>query len=356
MGSDLPVITLRLFHQSDPFRQIEARVMPEGELTIGRDAAADWVIPDPDRAVSRLHCVVALKDGRVTLRDTSSNGVRLGETRTRLAPLEPTPAPLGETFRLGDFMIVIDGADMAADLFEGGGFDAPFNQPLLRDTTVRGEDVSIPTEWTAGDSLFEAPRPAADGSLLEAFCAGAKLDASAFSGEDPQEVMRRLGAVYQQMVLGLGDLMGERTTLKTEYRMTRTTVRAEGNNPFKWAPAHRVAIDLLRARDDGFLSGPAAVKASFEDLKKHLLCMLAGLRAALGATLDNLDPEGIEDALKGKTYFLQGRAAAAWADYVRLYDDFRRQAGDNPDSPPNRAFRAAYERQLQDLDALSASA
>ena len=349
------MVTLRLFHQSDPFRQIEARTLAEGELTIGRDAAADWIIPDPDRAVSRLHCVVALKDGRVSLRDTSSNGVFLGEARTRLAPLEPTQVSLGETFRLGEFMIVIDGplADISAD---GAGFDAPFRQPMLKDMAVRGQDVAVPSDWSPREAPPEPGRPLADGSLLEAFCAGARLDASAFSGEDPLEVMRRLGAVYQQMVLGLGDLMSERTTLKTEYRMTRTTVHAEGNNPFKWAPAHRVAVDLLRARDDGFLSGPGAVKASFEDLKKHLLCMLSGLRAALGATLDNLDPAAVEEALKGRSFMLQGRAAAAWGEYVKLYADFRQEAGDNPDSPANRAFRTAYERQLQELDSLSAPA
>lgn len=343
------MVTLRLFSQSDPFTPIATRTLDEGELTIGRDAAADWVIEDPDRAISRLHCVVSAKDGQLTLRDTSANGVFVGADRQRLAPLEPSPIALGETFRLGDFAIVIDGADD-----KHAGFDAPFSQPVLKSMPVTGEALTVPSDWV--EPAPETPRaPAADGSLLEAFCAGAKLDASAFSGEDPAQVMHRLGAVYQQMVLGLGDLMSERTTLKTEYRMTRTTVRAEGNNPFKWAPAHRVAVDLLRARDDGFLSGPAAVKASFEDLKKHLLCILAGLRAALGATLDALSPEDIEEQLKGRSFVLQGRAAAAWTEYLKLYADVRRQADDDPDGPVSRAFRTAYEQQLQALDALSSA-
>lgn len=345
------MVTLRLFHQSDPFRQIEARTLTDGELTIGRDEAADWIIPDPERSVSRLHCVVAHKDGRLSLRDTSSNGVFVGADKRRLQPLEPAPVELGETFRLGGYLIVIDpGSD------ERAGFDAPFSQPMLKPMSVTGDALAVPTDWLDAAPAADGARPPSDGSLLEAFCEGAKLDASVFSGEDPAQVMRRLGAVYQQMVLGLGDLMSERTTLKTEYRMTRTTVRAEGNNPFKWAPAHRVAVDLLHARDDGFLSGPAAVKASFEDLKKHLLCILAGLRAALGATLEGLDPEAIEDQLKGRSFVLQGRAAAAWAEYLKLYADVRRQADDDPDSPVSRAFRSAYEQQLQALDALSVAA
>ena len=347
------MVTLRLFHQSDPFNQIAARTLADGELTIGRDEAADWVIPDPEKSVSRLHCVVARRDGRLSLRDTSSNGVFIGAEKRRLQPLEPAQVDAGETIRLGGYLIVIDaGAD------ERAGFDAPFSQPMLKPMSVTGDVLAVPTDWKLPAAPPAAPgdavRTLPEGSLLEAFCEGAKLDASAFSGEDPAEVMRRLGAVYQQMVLGLGDLMSERTTLKTEYRMTRTTVRAEGNNPFKWAPAHRVAIDLLRQRDDGFLSGPAAAKASFEDLKKHLLCILAGLRAALGATLESLAPEAIEEELKGRTFVLQGRAAAAWSEYLKLYADVRRQADDDPDSPVSRAFRTAYEQQLQALDALSA--
>jgi type VI secretion system FHA domain protein len=166
--------------------------------------------------------------------------------------------------------------------------------------------------------------------------------------------MRRAGVIYQQMVLGLSDLLSERTSLKNEYRMVRTTVRPEGNNPFKWAPPRRVALDLLKGRDDGFLSGPAAVRESFEDLKKHLLCLLAAMRASLAATLEALSPAAIEKRMKTPAFVIRGnRATAAWAEYERVFADFKQQADDNPDSQVNREFRAAYERQLRDLDDLS---
>ena len=48
----------------------------------------------------------------------------------------------------------------------------------------------------------------------------------------------------QVVVLGMTDLMDERTSVKADYRMDRTTVRAEGNNPFKWARPQRLAVDL----------------------------------------------------------------------------------------------------------------
>ena len=165
--------------------------------------------------------------------------------------------------------------------------------------------------------------------------------------------MHNLGAVYQQMVLGLGDLLSERTTVKNEYRMVRTTVRPEGNNPFKWSPPSLVAVDLLRSNQPGFLKGPTAVKDSFEDIKKHLLCVLAGLRAAVSSTMTTLSPENVESRLSGAGFALGGsKAARAWAEFVRLHAEVRKQADDNPDSQINRDFRTAYERQLAALDSI----
>ena len=199
-----------------------------------------------------------------------------------------------------------------------------------------------------------APTAAAsDTALLEAFCRGAKLDPANFSRLEPDEVMLRVGAIYRQMILGMSDLMGERTSLKNEYRMVRTTVRADNNNPFKWLPPQTVATQLLLKPEEGFIGGPEAVSGAFRDLKKHLLCLLAGLRAALGATLDALSPKKVEDELGGRSMMMKNRDAEAWREYAKLYADFRKEADDNPDSPINREFRAAYERQLTELDRVS---
>ncbi len=162
--------------------------------------------------------------------------------------------------------------------------------------------------------------------------------------------MTRLGAIYRHMVLGLSDLMTERTAVRSEYRMIRTTVRAEDNNPFKWAPPQKIATELLRAHNEGFLDGPTAVTESYKDVKKHLVCMLAGLRAALTFTLDTLAPARIEEGVKEPASILKSRGAAAWAEYGAVYERFRKESEDSADSPVNREFRNAYERQLTELD------
>jgi predicted component of type VI protein secretion system len=327
--------TLRLFHQDEPFQQIEARILADGALCVGRDAEADWALPDESRTLSRRHCTFAVDDGRLILRDGSANGVFVGQARKRLPHDLPTPVEPGETIRLGDYMIVVEAAASAA---------APEPRPAL---ALAAEPAEIPTNWPSAPQ----ERPVvADASLMEAFCAGARLDASAFSGEDPTQVMRRLGAVYQQMVLGLASLMTERTIAKTEYHLERTTLRAGGNNPFRWAPAERVAVDLLRPREDGFLSGAAAVQLSFSDLNKHLVCTLAGVRASVAATWAALDPARFDEPGKGGINFaLKNRGAEAWARYVEAYGEARKLT-DDEQSPANRAFRDAYEAQRQALE------
>jgi predicted component of type VI protein secretion system len=340
--------TLRLFHRTDPFHQLEARDLDAGELAIGRDSSADWTISDPERTISRQHCVVSVNDGALTLRDLSANGVFLGAGRERLPPDAPAPVAVGETIRLGDYMIVVEARSFAPEpAADEDAFDAPFTRPILAEPRIGPNAVAVPSDWSE-----PAPRtaPSNDASLLDAFCAGARLDASMFAGEEPAEVMRRLGAAYQQMILGLGDLMRERTSLKSGYRMERTRVRAEGNNPFKWASGQRLAVDLLRGGQDGFLPAPQAVGASFADLKKHLLCMLAGMRAAIGETLQSLSPEAIEAPLKGQSFVLKTKAQACWTEYAKRHAELLQRAADDPDSALNRAFAAAYESRLQELD------
>jgi type VI secretion system FHA domain protein len=151
------------------------------------------------------------------------------------------------------------------------------------------------------------------------------------------------------MVLGVGDLMSERSSIKTQYKMDRTTISAEDNNPFKWAPTQRLAIDLLLRREAGFLSGAAALKASFEDIKKHLLCTFVGFRASLLALLDQSAPGRIEGKLDGQSLFLKSRGAACWAEYEQIHAALEKQMVEDQDGPINQAFIRAYEEKMRDL-------
>jgi type VI secretion system FHA domain protein len=483
------MIRLRLFNRQDPSRQIDSRVLGEGEMTIGRGIKADWQVPDPERDMSRLHLTVGYRSGMLTIRDTSANGVFVGNPRTRLEHDRPVPVSRGESIVFGPYMVVAEedagavpderpvaGADpfsLARDDAEaapskprdpfgsalrpdpikldeepgdgvdawerrrefkagdwdpvaphrrpdhseligtpqnwaepppaparehGMGFDAPFVSPILREPgPAVPDDIAIPSDWDAlppstpappvvlpepvavpvddpilpppapvaedpilppaADSIVPASAPAptaaGDDELFERFCAGARLSPNAFAGEDRAVLMERLGAVYRLAILGVADLMGERTALKNDFRMVRTTIRPEGNNPFKWVPPQRIAVELLRSEDgSGYITGERALSEALHDVKAHMLCVLAGMRGAIGATFDLLSPAEIEARTANRGFVMPGqRSAAAWTDYVEQFAAQRREADDSVDGPINRAFRDAYEEQLRQIDA-----
>ena len=111
------------------------------------------------------------------------------------------------------------------------------------------------------------------------------------------------------------------------------------------------------ARGETVVNSPFGPWASFTSTI-HLVKKPAtsALREAVGATLDELAPEKVDELLKAQSFVARAKPGAAWSEYIRLHDDLRRLADNDPDNPVNRAFRAAYERQLRELDALGEAA
>ena len=52
----------------------ETRTVSGGEFSIGRGAENDWVLPDPERGLSKRHCVLAFRGGSWQVADVSTNG------------------------------------------------------------------------------------------------------------------------------------------------------------------------------------------------------------------------------------------------------------------------------------------
>lgn len=312
----------RLFHRHRPFEQIEARLLAEGQLTLGRDPSADWVLPDTDRSLSRIHCRLALEAGRLYLYDTSTNGVFLddGSRATTDAPVELSHR---QSARLGDFIVLVDGPHESADLEDSG-------------TTIQGPSP-LP-DWS--DAMPQRP-PHRDASLIEAFCEGAKLDPSALSSEDPHELMRRAGFIYQQMMLGLSVLMAERTRWKGEHELERTTIRAAANNPFKWTASRRLAQELLCGPRSGFLGDGEAVRASFQDLAHHMAALADGADAAAKLALKTLSPEAIEAEARGQASLLRSRQTVCWEIHNRRHAALAGKSA-SQDEALKRAVTDAY--------------
>lgn len=321
---------LQLFDAADAIQPLDARLIREGVLRIGRDAAADWPIADPECQLSRAHLEIGVGAAGLRLRALGANGVFDDLSGGRFPDGEEVELPLPGALRMGSFRIVATRAPH-------GEVDVSDGRTMILTPPLGSSDV--PDDWIDG----AGPVSSGEGSLLEAFCQGAGIDASTLCGEDPVEVMRRAGAVYRQMVLGVGDLMAERDRARARYQLTRTTIRGADNNPFKWGPSQRLAIDLLLAGSSGFLSGPAALGASFRDLKRHLTATFAGLQGSLRSAIDAFDPASVDAAVAGRSTFLKSRAALGMAEMSERHADLERQLDGGVEGSLDRAFVAAYD-------------
>jgi predicted component of type VI protein secretion system len=320
----------RLFHRDRPFEQVEARLLSDGAITVGRDPGADWPLPDPDLTLSRHHCTLTVENGRLLLRDTSTNGTQVdGAPIARDAVVELRPR---QTVNLGALIIVID--QPVADEVVGAA------------TTILGGleigHTPAPEQWTDGS---QPSAPYSEGSLLDAFCEGAGLDVSALSGEEPYEVMRRAGAIYKQSILGLAALMSDRARMKSQTDLERTTIAAASNNPIKWTPSRRLGQALLSPPGAGFLGGDDAVRAALQDLGRHMAGLAEGANAAANFTVASLAPDAVEAEAREQGGLLRNHQALRWDAYVRRYSALVADGGDNA---LRRVFVDTYARAVDD--------
>lgn len=75
--------------------------------SFGRDAANDWVLPDPERFISATHGVIYYSEDCFWLRDESTNGIGVGPTRVAIGKGRSIPLRGGEHLSIGDYQIAV---------------------------------------------------------------------------------------------------------------------------------------------------------------------------------------------------------------------------------------------------------
>jgi type VI secretion system protein len=121
----------------------EPVTMRAQSLTIGRGPDNDLVLPDPDRLISKTHCVIEDHGGNVVVMDLSTNGTFLNYGKV---PLGPTPTPLndGDVLSMGTYELVV------ALPRTGSGAEEPVD-PLARAPVSHGNPDAAP----GTDSLLD---------------------------------------------------------------------------------------------------------------------------------------------------------------------------------------------------------
>ena len=88
--------------------------MTGGALTIGRGENNDLCLPDPERTLSKRHCVLEDRGGEHVLIDLSTNGTFLNYAPDRLSEI-PTPLNHGDVIQLGSYELVVEIASDSMD-------------------------------------------------------------------------------------------------------------------------------------------------------------------------------------------------------------------------------------------------
>ncbi len=134
----------------------ETREVGGGEFNIGRGSDNDWVLADPDRHLSKRHCVVAFRSGTWQLADVSTNGTFLNREAEPVGTAQPRTLRDGDRLRLGPYEIEIRIAE------EAEAFRSP--NPPVRPAAADpfGDDPFAAVLGPAGAAPFQGASPARD--------------------------------------------------------------------------------------------------------------------------------------------------------------------------------------------------
>ena len=130
----------------------ERREVRGGEFSIGRGKENQWVVPDPDRHLSKKHCQFVYGIGEWEVHDFSTNGTFLNQASDPIGKGASQKLRNGDRVRFGlyEIEVIIDEEEAAR---ERGSFDA-VNDPLPARSDVRPyQDARLPSS----SSMLDAP-------------------------------------------------------------------------------------------------------------------------------------------------------------------------------------------------------
>ena len=197
-----------------------------------------------------------------------------------------------------------------------------------------------------------APR-ASEAGLLTAFMEGAGLPD--LRPADPEATMRALGSAFRATVAGLRAVLIARASVKSEFRIEQTMIRARGNNPLKFSAGDDDALEALLGTGRRVDMAPAAaVTDALKDIRLHELASMSAMQSAVRALMEGLDPAKLRAAADqggGLAVLPAQRKARAWDAFEALHTKTIQALSDDFDSIFGKAFARAYERAMDDISA-----
>lgn len=177
-------LTLRVLQAPEGVPEIDVRRLEPGAgpVSIGRGPDSDWVLPDPERHVSKLHCRIEAGADGFYLVDLSSNGVYFAEDVRPVGRGNRRALDAGDSFRIGDYRIGV-GREPGSGGSGPTGFDAaqdgsattlPLHEGGISAILAGTSEASEPRAarglgGPASDWLAAVPAGAADAQVVQPY-------------------------------------------------------------------------------------------------------------------------------------------------------------------------------------------
>ena len=120
----------------------ETRTVAGGEFSIGRAPENDWVLPDPERALSKRHCVLTFLAGGWQVADHSTNGTFLNREAEPIGRGRSRELRSGDRLSFGAYEIEVH--------VEEEGLAPPRTTPTL---TPSRTTPTAPSFWRAASCI-----------------------------------------------------------------------------------------------------------------------------------------------------------------------------------------------------------
>lgn len=339
---------------------------------IGRSDDNDWVLPDPKRYVSGHHAEIEHRGGEWYIRDLSTNGTFVNDSRRPIGPGGRFRLSAGDRVRIGEYDLAVDittgndfhpdeslEIDFGSTMFEGDSVgmrsllsvDATGDQ--VRPADAYGQPLPGNTDRMRRAEVAAKPQARAPGAEdrelwpgLVALCKGAGLDPYALPAETRAQALQEAGQLLREMLVGMTELARSRAQFAREVGIDGG--RREGTGHFAQVTVIEDAlIELLSGQGSSGGRAVDEIRGQFTRSRHHDEAVLAALRSALPAMLEKLDPDELEQQF-GRT----ARAAAGGDAYERYWTRFREMhravvtTGDNglPPAFVQEFVRAYLER------------
>ena len=158
-----------------------------------------------------------------------------------------------------------------------------------------------------------------------------------------------MGKSFNLLLIGVMDILRQRTTVKNQLKLNHTMFQTQQNNPLKFsATMDDVVQSLFVRKSSSFLSSEESIKEVFLDTKNHEKALIAGASGALEGMLEQLSPNNIKQQATehaGVAKFIPGQLdAKSWNLFLQLHDDLSEQINTKGAMALSDEFLKAYEQ------------